>query len=487
MEKCSICSSTVDFSCSCKPPAVYFCYKHCLPHYSHAELKYRPSDFSLSKTSDVIKVLENKKQKIYHCIEQTQQTTAVIIKDLEALLSTLMKKLIKGAQEIDKSIIELKKLAKGIEIKFLGVHSYLFDEEFLNKEIIDFSDNYLKAKKGLLNLFTLNVLTKRLLNPAYKKNEDFNNFRPEFGRLSITNDLKSIKKNSPDKAKWAFTMKLNESKDFIYSLNLNKQSNIKHFLKECSVLKVWTKKIHEVRVKNVQFSNGELMEVTLNLACIPKIKTLEFYSSISAGQMQKFSGFLSKKCCVKYLYLGGNIFCDKGMEALCKALAQLFNLQSLDLSDNFIEVSGTVLLVKALQNMPILRYLNLNNNKLGYLGAKVLSEALVNLRMLEELHLSNNLIQAEGIREIMFSIYTHSLLYVLDLSKNQMFDEGGLIITNYLPHMQYLHHLKIDLVIGEEVKQALSKVASKWCKIKSIGDNSKAIIKKRNTDGCILF
>ncbi|OMJ84166.1 hypothetical protein SteCoe_14792 [Stentor coeruleus] len=515
MEKCSICSSTVDFVCSCKPPAVYFCYKHCLPHYSHPELKFIPSNckppavyfcykhclphyshpelkfipsnFSLSKASDVIKTLENKKQQIYLCIEQIQQTTAKIIKDIEALLLDSMKKLIKGTQEIDKSIIGLKKLTKDNEINFLGVHSFLFDEEFLNKEIIEYSDNYLKAKGSLLNLFTLKVLTKRLLNPAYKKNEDFDYYRNEFGRLSIINDLKSIKKNSPDKSKWAFTMKLNESKDFIYSLNLNKQSNIKHFLKECSVLKLWTKKLYEVRVRNVQLSNSDLMEATLCLACIPKIKTLEFYSSISVGQMQSFSGFLSKKSSVKYLYLGGNIFCDKGIEALCKALVNLYNLQSLDLSDNFIEVSGAQLLAKALQNTPFLRYLNLNNNKLGYPGTKLLCEALRNLRILEELHLSNNLIQTEGIREVMISVYTHSHLYVLDLSKNEIFDEGGLIIANYLPHMQYLHYLKIDLMLSTEVKQTLSKVTTKCCKIKSIGVDSKAVIKKRNIDGCILF
>jgi NLR family CARD domain-containing protein 3 len=89
------------------------------------------------------------------------------------------------------------------------------------------------------------------------------------------------------------------------------------------------------------------------------------------------------------------------MKTLAEILPHNNILEVIDLSKNFLGVSGACELSVALKNNKTLKYLNLFNNKIAYDGAKAVAENIVlNSPSLEFLELGHNRIRDKGLKAI---------------------------------------------------------------------------------------
>ena len=132
---------------------------------------------------------------------------------------------------------------------------------------------------------------------------------------------------------------------------------------------------------------------------------------------------------------------DQSFESISQGLAQLENLESLDISDNYIGETGSIYLAEALKSLPKLKKLDLTDVSLGSQGAKNISDAFKKLKKLSSLKLSKNDIGVKGAVYLSQNLCELINLKVLDISINSLYNEGVKSIANAIENLYNIENI----------------------------------------------
>lgn len=122
---------------------------------------------------------------------------------------------------------------------------------------------------------------------------------------------------------------------------------------------------------------------------------------------------------------------DAGMCKLC-VVCCVTNLQSLNASDNGLNIDACKQIAQMLKKSEIMYCLELESNSIDDLGLRYLASAIKTNKSLESLYLRDNLIGDLGATAVSIALKKNTTLESLDLSMNDISDEGAYAIFEAL-------------------------------------------------------
>jgi hypothetical protein len=165
---------------------------------------------------------------------------------------------------------------------------------------------------------------------------------------------------------------------------------------------------------------------------------------------------------LKILNLSRNNIDNDGAKILGDSLAQIIELEYLDLSYNDIYDEGFAPLIyngffyNGTFKMKQLIHLNLSENYIAQEGAKAIAESFPYLSKITYLNLSTNNIGDEGATYLASTLAYIVNLQTLDLSLNNIGDEGAKYLASSLKRMTQLRYLNLSRNnIGDKGTKAL--------------------------------
>ena len=127
---------------------------------------------------------------------------------------------------------------------------------------------------------------------------------------------------------------------------------------------------------------------------------------------------------VQSLDLSDNNIDVNGAKALAEVVQQSKCLEKLDVSHNCIGADGGKALAEALRTAPSLRVLNISGNHIGVAGTMAIAKALKYNNTLQVLNISYNDISVAGAEALGEAVCTNTGLQELDMSCNEIGDDG---------------------------------------------------------------
>ena len=165
---------------------------------------------------------------------------------------------------------------------------------------------------------------------------------------------------------------------------------------------------------------------------------------------------------LKILNLSRNNIDNEGAKILGDSLAQIIELEYLDLSYNDIYDEGFEPLIyngffyNGIFKKEQLIHLNLSENYIAQEGAKAIAESFPYLSKITYLNLSTNNIGDKGATYLASTLANIVNLQTLDLSLNNIGDEGAKYLASRLKHMTQLRYLNLSRNnIGDKGTKAL--------------------------------
>ena len=175
------------------------------------------------------------------------------------------------------------------------------------------------------------------------------------------------------------------------------------------------------------------------------LKTLDLgYNGLTREGTELLISFVKKNDKLITLNIGGNYFCDEGIEEICDSLSQNKSknrLSYIDLQNNNISKLGCEHIYNLLNNSPFINGIILKNNFLCNEGViKIFSSLFSENSRLICLDLSDTKIDEKALKFISEKINKNIILQKLILSNNN-FKRGGAYIKKILSQESNLKHL----------------------------------------------
>lgn len=186
--------------------------------------------------------------------------------------------------------------------------------------------------------------------------------------------------------------------------------------------------LHEVRFVDCQFVGDSLERISQGLAATPSpLQRLYLVNTeLGADRSIHISEALQSCTSLRELILSENDLGDSGVNILTLAVLRSTSLRLLDLRSNGITSTGALSLQGIITRSPFVVSLRLGNNQLGDGGASALARGLSQSRcVLQSLDLSDNGIELSGARALSQMLRHNTSLCELNLSFNGVGDGGA--------------------------------------------------------------
>ena len=177
------------------------------------------------------------------------------------------------------------------------------------------------------------------------------------------------------------------------------------------------------------------------------LKTLDLgYNGITREGTEILISFIKNNDKLITFNIGGNYFCDEGIEEICECFNQKMNknkLSYIDLQNNNISKVGSEYIYKMLCDSPFINGISLKNNFLTNEGViKIFSSLSSENSRLICLDLSNTKCDEKALKFISEKTSKNIILQQLILSNNN-FKKGGVYIKNLLVQESNLKNLSL--------------------------------------------
>ena len=478
-----------DFSCQCSGSMEYFCNSHIGIHFNHEQLLFWPNSKTLANANYLKEELNKKKENIKEMINSCNNMRNKCIDDINSISNNIITKLEQSIFEIEFSIEHCLQLQTESSHNFLGIHRFLFSENFeaLNN-LVDYQENYQNFYSACAKLFSVKSITENFFDSAQYFNIDSDYLQIIDDMYTTKNEYKILLKQMiPDDKNplnsFTFIMKepFSNLKTNFIALSYKYSANV---LNSISLYGKFAKNVTSIYSYDQNYSNEQFVKIRDIFKSFEKINSLHFSNSINNEyQVKLFLESCDSLCYLDRLSISKNYIGGEAIQALLLKLASIKKAKKflvfLNLSYNIITENhaNSLLILKASSFK--LSYLNLEGNELDISGAKALMEVLPQMRSLEILNISNNNIQCEGVQYIMKGLCFCSKINFLDICMNNIYDEGILTIAGYLNYFRCLYKLTIDLMIRPEVINILCNSVISKCKIIGKNENGRKVLRNR--------
>lgn len=180
---------------------------------------------------------------------------------------------------------------------------------------------------------------------------------------------------------------------------------------------------------------------------------------LTVEDIETFIFFQSSNIKLESLALIGNKLEGNSINSICTKISSdsWLNLQSLDLSYNFLTVSAIKLILQTCRDRYSIKDLRLSGCQVSNDGAIAIAEALIQDNHISNLELAYNVIQDKGAKALAEALKRNKSLTSLNLRQNRINQDGGKALANMLKTNKTLTVLCIlDNLMDTDVVSAIA-------------------------------